>query len=125
LKNTAFDPIFLRLLGLDFLAAAAMQATRYMQRYGITTEQCAKVAVKNRGNARNNPYAQEPLNITIDDVLHSKMLASPIRLLDSKPTSDGACAIILGTGKPGKETNPKTNMDIRGIKLLRNTLSWV
>ena len=95
IENAAFDPIFMRLLGFDFSAAAALQAKRYMYKYGITAEQCAKVAVKNRGNAKNNPFAQEPMDITMVDVLSSKMLVDPIRLLDAKPTSDGACAMIL------------------------------
>jgi acetyl-CoA C-acetyltransferase len=84
IENAAFDPALLRQLGLDFLTAAAMQAKRYMYKYGITAEQCAKVAVKNRGNAKNNPFAQEPLDITVEDVLSSKILSSPIRRLDTK-----------------------------------------
>ncbi len=107
IENAAVDPIFLRLLGLDFLAAAAMQATRYMQKYGITAEQCAKVAVKNRANGKNNPFAQEPLYITVEDVLKSAILASPIRLLDSKPTSDGACAMILAKESTAKKLTKK------------------
>jgi len=95
IENTAFDPIFLRVLGLDFLTAAALQARRYMHKYGVAAEQFAKIAVKNRGNAKNNHFAQEPLDITVEDVLRSKMLVDPIRLLDTKPTSDGACAMIL------------------------------
>jgi acetyl-CoA C-acetyltransferase len=102
-ENAAFDPALLRQLGLDFLTAAAMQAKRYMYKYGITAEQCAKVAVKNRGNAKNNPFAQEPLDITVEDVLSSKMLSSPIRRLDTKPISDGACAMILATEKKAKK----------------------
>jgi len=94
-ESAAFDAITMRQLGLDFLSAAAMQAKRYMYKYGITAEQCARVAVRNRGNAKNNPFAQEPLDITVEDVLGSKMLSSPIRLLDTKPVSDGACAMIL------------------------------
>ncbi len=94
-ENAAFDAILMRQLGLDFLSAAAMQAKRYMYKYGIRPEQCAKVAVRDRGNAKNNPFAQEPLDITVEDVLGSKMLSSPIRLLDTKPVSDGACAMIL------------------------------
>ena len=94
-ESAAFDAILMRQLGLDFLSAAAMQAKRYMYKYGITAEQCAKVAVRNRGNAKNNPFAQEPLDISVEDVLGSKMLSSPIRLLDTKPVSDGACAMIL------------------------------
>ncbi|MEA1958060.1 MAG: thiolase family protein, partial [Chloroflexota bacterium] len=102
-ENHAFDPIFMRGLGLDFLSAAAMQATRYMSKYKITPEQCAQVAVKNRGNARNNPLAQEPMNITVADVLNSKMICDPIRELDAKPVSDGACAMILAREKKAEK----------------------
>ncbi|NQT47519.1 MAG: thiolase family protein [Chloroflexi bacterium] len=107
IENTALDPIYLRLMGFDFLTAAAMQARRYMYKYGITAEQCAKVAVKNRGNARNNPYAQEPMDITVEDVLGSETLVSPIRLLDTKPTSDGACAMILASEEKARKLTAK------------------
>ena len=66
-----------------------------MNKYKITPEQCAKVVIKNRGNAKNNPFAQAPMNLTVNDILNSKMLADPIRELDSKPVSDGACAMII------------------------------
>jgi len=101
-QNHAFDPIFMRILGLDFLTAAALQAGRYMDKYGITPEQCAQVAVKNRGNAKNNPYAQDPMDITVEDVLKSPMLADPIHELDAKPVSDGACAMILAREEKAK-----------------------
>jgi acetyl-CoA C-acetyltransferase len=107
IENAAFDPIFLRLLGLDFAAAAALQAKRYMYKYGISARQCAKVAVKNRGNAKNNPFAQEPMDITVQDVLSSKMLVDPIRLLDTKPRSDGACAMILAREDKARQLTPK------------------
>jgi len=84
-----------------------MQAKRYMYKYGVTAEQCARVAVKNRANARNNPYAQEPLDITVEDVLTSSMLSSPIRRLDAKPTSDGACAMILARESEAKKITKK------------------
>ena len=107
IENAAFDPALMRQLGLDFLSAAAMQARRYLYKYGISPEQCAKVAVKNRSNARNNPYAQEPLDITVHDVLGSKLLSSPIRQLDSKPTSDGACAMILASEEKARKLTKK------------------
>ncbi|MGB2885329.1 MAG: thiolase family protein [Dehalococcoidia bacterium] len=106
-ENAAFDPALMRQLGLDFLSAAAMQAKRYMYKYGITPQQCAKVAVKNRGNAKNNPFAQEPLDITVEDVLSSKMLSSPIKRLDTKPISDGACAMILAPEAKAKKLTKK------------------
>jgi len=107
IENAAFDPALMRQLGLDFLSAGAMQAKRYMYKYGITAEQCARVAVKNRANARNNPYAQEPLDITVEDVLTSSMLSSPIRRLDAKPVSDGACAMILAPESKAKKITEK------------------
>ena len=107
IENAAFDPALMRPLGLDFLSAAALQAKRYMYKYGITSEQCAKVAVRDHSNARNNPFAQEPMDITVEDVLGSKMLVYPIRLLDSKPISDGACAVILAREGKAKKLTAK------------------
>lgn len=101
--NQAFDPVYDRALGLDAVSAAALQARAYMQRYGITEEQCAMVSVKNHGNAMNNPLAQLPLDITVDDVMHSPVLAEPIKLLDASPISDGACAIIIATKEEAKK----------------------
>jgi acetyl-CoA C-acetyltransferase len=94
-ENAAFDPIYLGPLGIDFLVAAAMQAHRYMYKYGISEEQCAEVVVKNRKNGSLNPYAQEPMDLTVTDVLQSETLSSPIKRLDCKPVSDGACVVIV------------------------------
>ena len=95
IENAAFDPIYLRPLGMDFLMAAAMQANRYMYKYGISEEQCAEVVVKNKKNALLNPYAQEPMELTVANILESEMLSYPIKRLDRKPVSDGACAVVL------------------------------
>lgn len=108
IENCMFDHIYLQPLGFDSLTSSALQAKRYMSKYGITPEQCAKAAVKSRKNARNNPYAQEPLNIGVEDVLSSKMMASPIRLLDSKPLiSDGASVVILASEATAKKLTDK------------------
>jgi acetyl-CoA C-acetyltransferase len=107
-ENCVFDHIYLQPLGFDYLTAAALQARRYMEKYAISPEQCAKAAVKSRRNAKNNPYAQEPLDIEVTDVLSSRVLASPIRLLDSKPlTSDGACVVILASEEAAKRITAK------------------
>lgn len=103
IENAAFDPAMLRVLGLDYTSAAAMQAKRYMYKYGITAEQLAHVSVRNHTNARNNPFAQEAKDISIDDVLGSSMLCSPIRALDAKPISDGSCAMILANEETAKK----------------------
>jgi acetyl-CoA C-acetyltransferase len=107
LFNQAFDPVYDRLLGMDAISSSALQARAYMHRFGITEEQCAKVSVKNHGNAKNNPYAHVALDITVDDVMKSPMLAEPIKRLDTSPISDGACAIILATEERAKKAARK------------------
>ena len=97
ITNGMFDPIYQRSLGLDGITSSALQARAYLDKYGISEEQCARVSVKNHGNARNNPYAQLPLDISVEDVLASRVLADPIKLLDASPVSDGAAAVILAS----------------------------
>ena len=93
--NGMFDPIFHRHLGLDAISSAALQANAYMTKYGISEEDIASVSVKNHGNAKNNPFAQLPLDITVADVMKSRKIAEPLKLLDCGPNSDGAAAIII------------------------------
>ncbi|MDM7999987.1 MAG: thiolase family protein [Dehalococcoidia bacterium] len=114
ISNAMFDPVYERVLGLDAINSSALQMRQYMTKYGITEEQCAKVSVKNHGNARNNPYAQLPLNITVDDVLRSRVLADPIKLLDASPVSDGACAVVLASESVAKKAGRKA-VWIRGV----------
>jgi acetyl-CoA C-acetyltransferase len=100
--NAVFDPIYQRHLGLDSHSSHAFQARAYMEKYGIRAEQCAAVSVKNRKNAKKNPYAQEAGDLSIEDVLSSPMLSDPIRTLDAMPISDGACAIVLAEEQTAK-----------------------
>ncbi len=57
ITNTSFDPLVERRLGLDAVTSAALQARRYMDKYGPAEEQFALVSVKNHGNAMRNPLA--------------------------------------------------------------------
>ncbi|MGQ9674214.1 MAG: thiolase family protein [Chloroflexota bacterium] len=111
ITNAMFDPIYQRSLGIDYVSSAALQANAYMERYGITEEQLAKVSVKNHGNAQFNPLAQLPLEISIKDVLESPQIAEPLKRLDCSPTSDGACAIILSNE--------------RGLKRFKTRPIWI
>jgi acetyl-CoA C-acetyltransferase len=103
ITNGMFDPIYQRALGLDAITSSALQASAYMDKYGISEEQCARVSVKNHGNAKNNPHAQLPMDISVKDVLASRMLADPIKLLDASPISDGAAAVILAGEERAKK----------------------
>jgi acetyl-CoA C-acetyltransferase len=93
--NGLFDPIFHRNLGLDAISSSAIQANAYLTRYGISEENVALASVKNHRNAKNNPFAQLPMDITVEDVMKSRKIADPLKLLDCCPVSDGAAAIII------------------------------
>jgi acetyl-CoA C-acetyltransferase len=99
ISNWVFDPIYQQPLGLDYLSAAALQANRYMDRFGISQEDCAQVVVKNLRDAQNNPQAQVAKDVTTDEVMHSPMWAYPIKKMDAAPVSDGACAVVLASQK--------------------------
>ena len=102
------DQIYQRRVGLDFVSAAGLQAMRYTTKYGITPEQCAKVVVKARKNASNNPNAMCCDSLTVDDVLRSTMLCDPIRVQEAKPTPvDGACAMILASEEKARKLTDK------------------
>ncbi len=112
--NAMFDPVFERKLGLDAISSSALQARRYMEKHGVTEEQLAKISVKNHNNAKNNPYAHLALDIEVEDVLESKVLADPIKLLDSSPASDGAAATILAKEEEAREIS-EDPVWIRGL----------
>jgi len=104
LSNWTFDPLYQQPLGLDDLAAAALQAQVYLERYGIPPEAPAQVAVKNR---------QQP-GLTIGDVLASPVLAPPIHELEVPPVADGACALVLAAA-PRAEREDTPPAYIRGF----------
>ncbi len=81
--------------GITFPGLYALMAKRHMYEYGTTEEQMASVSVKNHDNASKNQYAQFRRAITIDDVMRSKMVSDPLKLLDCSPISDGAAVAVL------------------------------
>lgn len=95
--NTVYDEVFYRGSGINVPIQCSLEAQRFLWRYGITEEQMALVAVKNKGNALQNPYAQLGGKITVEDVLQSPRLYGPLKRLDISPTSDGSCAIVMAS----------------------------
>ncbi len=66
-----------------------------------------KVAVKDRQNALKNPYAHLKIeDISIEKVRNSPMMWEPIRFLESCPSSDGACAVIITDDVGARGRNP-------------------
>lgn len=75
----------------------AQFASRYMHEYGVTPEQCAHVSVENRKWALHHPYAamRDKGEISIADVLSSRMIASPLRMLDCAVWYAGGIATAM------------------------------
>ena len=100
--------------GVTMPSLAALLTRLYMKRYGLTREQLALVAVKNHRNALLNPYAHLRKEITVEDVLNSRVVAEPLRLFDCSPISDGAAALLLAPMERALEFTDKPAV-IRGV----------
>jgi acetyl-CoA C-acetyltransferase len=85
--------------GLTFPGLYGLLARVYMQNYGYTEKDLAYVSVKNHYHGTLNSKAQFRKDITIADVMNSPYVASPLKVLDSSPISDGASAVIITKNK--------------------------
>jgi acetyl-CoA acetyltransferase len=111
---------------------------RYLNRYGISLEQLANVAVIQREWAALNPRATFKEPITIDDVLASRMVAFPFTLLMCCPQTDGGGALIVtkaeraadfptrpvyvvGTGEAGETTLISQMADFTSSRAFRQS----
>ena len=94
-------------LGPSLLWYFAMEMNRYMDRYGFTERDMALSAVKNKRNAMGHPCAQLPMELTVDDVVNSEVMAWPVKRLDVSPTSDGAVALVFAAEHVAKRISDK------------------
>jgi acetyl-CoA C-acetyltransferase len=88
-------------VGLTFPGFFAMLAHLYTSKYGVPLqklkEQMALVSVQSHKYGAHNKYAQFQKEITVDDVLKSFMVCSPLQLYDCCPFSDGAAAMVIAS----------------------------
>jgi benzoylsuccinyl-CoA thiolase BbsB subunit len=91
------SPVWMLMMGFNLPGMYAIETRRYMEESGATEEDIARIAVMERKNAIMNPNAfwyQGP-EITVGEVLNSRMIASPIRFLMATANADGAAAAIV------------------------------
>ncbi|MCA1833407.1 MAG: acetyl-CoA acetyltransferase [Actinomycetota bacterium] len=81
--------------GHTVIGRHAMAATRHMHEFGTTSAQLAEIAVQMRANASRNPLAMYRDPITVDDVLSSRLISSPLHKLDCCIRSDGGGAVVI------------------------------
>jgi len=97
--NKIWDPIYERPLPLGTITMLAMSAVRYMEKYGMTQEDMAHVVVKNRYHASLNANAHLRKTTTVEEVMNSRMISWPIKLMDCCPQSSGGGAMVLASEK--------------------------
>jgi acetyl-CoA C-acetyltransferase len=121
---TIFDHTTERPLKPNLLWIFALEMNRYMHTYGISKEDIAQVAVKNKRNAADHPSALlGDRDITVDDVLNSEVLAWPVNRLDVSPVSDGAVALVLAAEHVAKRLTDKP-VWIEGVGWNLDTAYW-
>jgi benzoylsuccinyl-CoA thiolase BbsB subunit len=81
--------------GMAMHGLYAMRAQRYMNDYGVTEEQLAKVSVKSHRLGAKNPFAHMQKEISLEEVMGSRKISDPFTLWHCCPRSDGAAAVVL------------------------------
>ena len=102
--------------GLTLIGNYAMVKTRHLFQYGTTEEQFAAISVATRRHAMRNPEAVQAMTdlgfvgvreITADDVMESRMIAQPLRLLECCMVSDGGGAVVIASPAMARNTRKR------------------
>ncbi len=120
---TIFDNILERPLGPNLIWIFALEMRRYMEAYGITKEEIARVSVKNKRNGLDHPSTHVAQEITVQDVLDSEVMVAPVNRLDISPASDGAAAIVVASEEVARRVTDKP-VWIEGIGWNLDTAYW-
>jgi acetyl-CoA acetyltransferase len=89
--------------GLGLIGSYALAASRHMYQYGTTPEQLAAVAVNTRRWAGLNPLAMKRESLSVEDVLSSQEICSPLHLLDCCLVTDGAGAVVVSNAERARD----------------------
>jgi acetyl-CoA C-acetyltransferase len=100
LIGRSIDP-YERSYGATMPALAGLITRALIARQGLTLREMAQVSVKNHANGARNSCAHFREPVTLDEVLRSRMVADPLRLLHCCPISDGAAAVVLTAERAG------------------------
>jgi acetyl-CoA acetyltransferase len=102
----------------------AMYAQRHFHEYGTTSEQLAQIALTCRANAMLNPKAVMRTPLTMADYLSSRIISTPLRLLDCDVHCDASTALVLSHRDAARDA-PNAPIRIEAIgSALRQPWSW-
>ena len=120
MMGRAYDVTWESSLGLTMPAGYAIHASAHMAKYGTTEQQLAKVRVKNSHYSVKNPKATFKKELTLEAIMESMPIATPLKMLDCCANADGASIIILAQGDVAKEV-AKVPVWVAGIGSGSNT----
>ncbi len=107
MQSASGHPQFERPYGPTVPAFYGLVARAYMNTYGTGPEHFAAVAVNARDHASRHEGAQMREPIAVEDVLNSRMIADPLRLLDCSLVSDGGSAVVLTSAELARDLKQK------------------
>src|SRR5438128_6427274 len=93
--------------GPTIVGSYALVAQRHMHEYGTTSAELAEIAVTTRRHASLNPAAKYHDPITVEDVLASRVVSSPLHLLDCCMISDGGGALVVTSAERARDLPKK------------------
>ena len=112
-QSSSGHPHYEQPYGPTVPAYYALIARAHMAQYGTTEAQFAEAAVSCRAWASQNPKAQMRDPITVDDVLNSRPIADPLKVLDCSLVSDGGAAVVI-TRKDRAQNGPHKPISLLG-----------
>lgn len=107
LMGRAGDVMWESPFGTTMPAYYAMYATAHMARYGTTEEDMASVTVKNRRYGAKNPNAMFQKPVTVEEVLKSRPVSTPLKLFDCCANADGASCLIVANAERARRITDK------------------
>ncbi len=122
LMGRAGDVMWESPFGTTMPAYYGMYANAHMARYGTTEEDMARVTVKNRMYGAKNPNAMFQKPVTVEEVLKSRVVSSPLKLFDCCANADGAACLILAEWEKAKKLSDKPVL-IAGLGLASSPMS--
>jgi acetyl-CoA C-acetyltransferase len=119
--NLIWDRFYEQDFALNTVTMTALSTQRYMHAYGTTEEQYARVVVRSRQHALNNPHAHLKGAITVDDVMNSGRVSWPYKRFDICPRSAGAAAVVVASERVARERCARPAF-VTGIGAVSNTV---
>jgi acetyl-CoA C-acetyltransferase len=117
------DTMFSSPFGTTMPAGHALYARAHMEKYGTTEQQMAKIRVKNSYYGSLNSKAQYRKALTMEDIMTSAAVCSPLKVYDCCANADGASCLILANAAKAKKFTNKPIWVI-GLGMATSELNW-